>query len=248
MSKDIFILYKPYKDLSTIECLIMSWIISLNDAKQNICFSNEYAGNLLRVSTPTITRAIARLKSLGFINTFQPLGDKRFIHLLNRPEIEDISIQVCDLEGVINLTTPPNHSDYPPNQNEETPSSKRLDPLINLITNNKEDNKDYNTQHTTNEILIEWKEDKRFCKVASMFPENKLKEIKRSYDYFWLFLPENDKLEIERTLPTYIQRNQSNKNYIKQIDKYFESRFWITEETTLSLLKPKPVQQKRFIF
>jgi hypothetical protein len=226
----------------------MSWIISLSDAKQNICFSNEYAGRLLRVSTPTITRAIARLKTLGFINTFQPLGDKRFIHLLNRPEIEDISIQVCDLEGVINLTTPPNQNDYTPNQNEETPSSQRLDPLINMITNNKEDNKDYNTQHTTNEILIEWKEDKRFCKVASMFPENKLKEVKRAYDYFWLFLPENDKLEIERTLPTYIQRNQSNKNYIKQIDKYFESRFWITDETTLSLLKPKQVQPKRFIF
>ena len=188
------------------------------------------------------------MKTLGFINTFQPLGDKRFIHLLNRPEIEDISIQVCDLEGVVNLITPPNHNDYTPNHNDYTPSSQGLDPLITMITNNKEDNKDYNTQHTTNEILIEWKEDKRFCKVASVFPENKLKEIKRAYDYFWLFLPENDKLEIERTLPTYIQRNQTNKNYIKQIDKYFESRFWITDETTLSLLKQKPVQPKRFIF
>ncbi len=53
-----FIIYRPFKDLSTIECLLMSWIISLNDKKRTICFSNEYAGNMLNVSDRTIRTSI----------------------------------------------------------------------------------------------------------------------------------------------------------------------------------------------
>ena len=98
-----FIIYKPYKDLSTTECLLMSWIISLNDAKQAVCFSNQYASKMLKVSIPTITRSVAHLKSLGLINTFQPLGDKRFIHLIKKPELENISLEVCDLDVLVHL-------------------------------------------------------------------------------------------------------------------------------------------------
>ena len=139
----VFIIYKPYKDLSTTECLLMSWIISLNDAKQAICFSNQYASKMLKVSVPTITRSVAQLKSLGFINTFQPFGDKRFIHLIKKPELENISLEVCDLEGVEDLTTPDNQNEYTPNQNDTYPSSQGLNPLITTITNNKEYKKEY---------------------------------------------------------------------------------------------------------
>jgi len=240
MSKDIFIMYKPYKDLSTIECLLMSWIISLNDAKQSICFSNEYAGKVCRTTDRTIRSSISKLKSLGYINTFQT-RDSRFISLVNKPDIEDLSIQVCDLEGEENISTQGGNDFHTDRKN--IPFREE-----NISTYNKEYNKDNNIEHTTNEVLEEWKQDNRFCKIAGMFPETKLKNINRAFDYYWRFLPEKDKLEIERTLPTYIQRNDKNKNYIKQIDNYFECNFWITDETTLSLLRQKQPTKKKFIF
>jgi hypothetical protein len=222
----------------------MSWIISLNDAKQNICFSNEYAGRLLRVSTPTITRAIARLKTLGFINTFQPLGDKRFIHLLNRPEIEDISIQVCDLEGVINLTTPPNQNDYTPNQNEETPSSQRLDPLINMITNNKEDNKDNNDDAVVSsfDFPFSWEKDKAFKDIINQFPQEKRLGLDEAYDMIWTELTDEEKRRVAFIVPHYLQRNIKTPNFVKRVNNYFKERFWETDEITLSLLKDKTKQ------
>lgn len=240
---EIFIIYRPYKDLSWVESMLMSWIISLNDAKQAVCFSNEYASKMLKVSVPTITRSISKLKEKGYINTFQPLGDKRFIHLLNYPEIEVISFQSCDLEGVINMTTPTNHSDYTPNHNDYTPSSQGLDPLITLITNNIEDKKD------NNDTLVSYETDVRFNKIVQQFPKSKQKGIQEAYDYTWLFLKEDDKKEIEKIVPVYIQRNKETPNYIKPINKYFNEKFWITDDISLTLLKTnknKPVKKYKF--
>ncbi len=231
---EVFIVYRPYKHLTWVESMLMSWIVSLNDAKQVVCFSNEYASKLLKVSVPTITRAISKLKSLGLINTFQPLGDKRFIHLLNKPEIEDISFQSCDLEGVINMTTPPNQDDYTPNHNDYTPSSQGLDPLITMITNNKEDKKDNNI------TLASYETDTRFNKIVQLFPKGKQKGIEDAYNYVWLFLKEEDKKQIEKILPVYIQRNKDEPKFIKPVNKYFNEKFWITDDISLSLLKEKP--------
>ena len=228
---EVFIVYRPYKDLSWVESMLMSWIVSLNDAKQVVCFSNEYAGRLLKQSPRNISRAISKLKSLGLINTFQPLGDKRFIHLLKKPDVEDISLQSCDLEGVVNMTTPPNHNDY-------TPSSQGLDPLITMITNNKEDNKDNNI------TLASYEADTRFNKIVGLFPKSKQKGIEEAFNYVWLFLKEDDKKQIEKILPVYIQRNQDEPKFIKPVNKYFNEKFWITDDISLSLLKGKTIKQK----
>ena len=235
---EVFIVYRPYKDLSWVESMLMSWIISLNDAKQVVCFSNEYASKLLKVSIPTITRSISRLKQLEYINTFQPLGDKRFIHLLKKPDVEDISLQSCDLEGIDNMTTPPNHNDYTPNHNDYTPSSQGLDPLITMITNNKEDNKDNNI------TLASYETDTRFNKIVGLFPKSKQKGIEEAFNYVWLFLKEDDKKQIEKILPVYIQRNQDEPKFIKPVNKYFNEKFWITDDISLSLLKGKTIKQK----
>jgi hypothetical protein len=238
-----FIIYRPYKDLSWVESMLMSWIVSLNDAKQAVCFSNDYASKMLKVSIPTITRSVARLKSLGLINTFQPLGDKRFIHLLKKPEVEDISFQSCDLEGVVNMTIPPNQYDYTPNHNDYTPSSQGLEPLITTITNNKEDNKDNNDTQASYETDI------RFNKIVGLFPKSKHKGIDEAFNYTWLFLKEEDKKQIEKILPIYIQRNKDEPKFIKPINKYFNEKFWITDDISLSLLKEnktKPVKNYKF--
>lgn len=234
---DLFIIYKPYKDLSTIECLLMCWIVSLHNARQPVCFSNEYASRVLKVSVSTITRAITNLKSLGFINTFQPLGDRRFIHLLKQPEIEVINLEVCDLEGVINLTTPPNQIDDTPNQIDDTPSSQRRDPLVNLTTNNKEYNKAYNDTNASYDY------DLRFKNIINQFPKSKQKGIEDAYNYTWIFLKEEDKKQIEKVIPLYLKRNEQTPIFIKTIAAYFNDKFWITDEITLNLI-PKPEKKK----
>ena len=236
----VFIIYKPYKDLSKTECLLMSWIISLNDAKQAICFSNQYASKMLKVSIPTITRSVAQLKSLGFINTFQPFGDKRFIHLIKKPELENISLEVCDLEGVEDLITHDNQNEYTPNQNDTYPSSQGLEPIITTITNNIEYKKDNNDTTLY---------DLRFNKIVELFPKSKHKGVDEAYNYTWLFLNDEDKKQIEKILPVYIQRNKQTPNYIKQISNYFNEKFWITDDISLSLLKEnksKPVKKYKF--
>jgi hypothetical protein len=216
----------------------MSWIISLNDAKQAICFSNQYASKMLKVSVPTITRSVAQLKSLGFINTFQPFGDKRFIHLIKKPELENISLEVCDLEGVEDLITHDNQNEYTPNQNDTYPSSQGLEPIITTITNNIEYKKDNNDTTLY---------DLRFNKIVELFPKSKHKGVDEAYNYTWLFLNDEDKKQIEKILPVYIQRNKQTPNYIKQISNYFNEKFWITDEISLSLLKEnKTKPQKRF--
>lgn len=141
---EVFIVYRPYKDLSWVESMLMSWIVSLSDAKQVVCFSNEYAGRLLKQSPRNISRAISKLKSLGLINTFQPLGDKRFIHLLKYPEIEVINLQSCDLEGIDNMTTPHRQDVYTHSHNDYTPTTNVLPPIDKVSINNIEYNKEYN--------------------------------------------------------------------------------------------------------
>jgi len=143
--KEQFIIYKPYKDLSTIECLLMSWIISLNDARQTICFSNEYAGKTLKVSDRTIRSSVSKLKSLGYINTFQT-RDRRFIYLVKYPEIEVINFQSCDLEGVENTSTQEEIVSIQGGNNfhtdrKELPFREEKSSTYN-IDNNKEYNKD----------------------------------------------------------------------------------------------------------
>ena len=238
-----FIIYRPYKDLSWVESMLISWIISLNDAKQAVCFSNEYAGKLLKQSPRNISRSISKLKSLGFINTFQPLGDKRFIHLINKPEIEDISFQSCDLEGVVNMTTPHRQDDYTHSNNDYTPTTNVLHPIDNLSINNKEDNKD------NNDTQASYETDTRFNKIVGLFPKSKQKGIQEAFNYTWLFLNDDDKKQIEKILPVYIQRNKDEPKFIKPINKYFNEKFWITDDISLSLLKEnktKPVKNYKF--
>ena len=54
---EVFIVYRPYKDLSWVESMLMSWIVSLNDAKQVVCFSNEYASKLLKLASKMASAA-----------------------------------------------------------------------------------------------------------------------------------------------------------------------------------------------
>lgn len=228
---EVFIVYRPYKDLSWVESMLMSWIVSLSDAKQVVCFSNEYAGRLLKQSPRNISRAISKLKSLGLINTFQPLGDKRFIHLLKYPEIEVINFQSCDLEGIDNMTTHHRQNDY-------TPTTNHLPPIDNLSINNKEDNKDNNIERASYEM------DTRFNKLVGLFPKSKQVGIEEAFNYVWIFLNEDDKKQIEKILPVYIQRNmKEDPKFIKKVNVYFNERFWIIDDISLSLLngkRPKP--------
>jgi len=238
-----FIIYRPYKDLSWVESMLMSWIVSLNDAKQAVCFSNEYAGRLLKQSPRNISRSISNLKQLGFINTFQPLGDKRFIHLLNKPEVEDISFQSCDLEGIDNMTTPHRQDVYTHSQNDYTPTTNVLPPIDTMSINNKEDNKD------NNDTLASYETDTRFNKIVGLFPKSKQKGIEEAFNYTWLFLNDDDKKQIEKILPVYIQRNNDEPKFIKPVNKYFNEKFWITDDISLSLLKEnktKPVKNYKF--
>ena len=230
--KEAFIVYRPYKDLSTIECLLMSWIISLNDARQTICFSNEYAGKLLKVSDRTIRSSVSKLKSLGYINTFQT-RDRRFIYLNNRPEIENISLEVCNIDGVENTSTQEEIISIQGGKDFHT--DRKIIPLgeENISTYNKEYNKDNNDTTPSYDL--------RFIKILDLFPKSKHKGIDEAYNYTWIFLKEEDKKEIEKILPVYIQRNKQTPNYIKPINKYFNEKFWITDDISLSLInKPKP--------
>jgi len=155
MSNQPFIVFRTYKDLSSTECLLMSWIISLSEAKQVICFSNQYASKRLKVSSKTITRSIKNLKSLGYINTFMSGRETRFIHLLKYPQLEDLSVEVCELNGVEDNSTPDNltidnltidnltidNKSIHPTQNVYTPETNCPDTIDKMSRNNKEQKK-----------------------------------------------------------------------------------------------------------
>jgi hypothetical protein len=240
--KEQFIIYKPYKDLSTIECLLMSWIISLNDARQTICFSNEYAGKTLKVSDRTIRSSVSKLKSLGYINTFQT-RDRRFIYLVKQPELENISLEVCDLLGVENTSTQEEIVSIQGGNNFHTDRKELPFREEKSSTYNIDNNKD------NNDTLASYETDTRFNKIVELFPKSKQKGIEEAFNYTWLFLNDDDKKQIEKILPVYIQRNKDEPKFIKPVNKYFNEKFWITDDISLSLLKgnkTKPLKNYKF--
>ena len=231
-----FIIYRPFKDLSTIECLLMSWIISLNDKKRTICFSNEYAGNMLNVSDRTIRTSISKLKSLGFINTFIT-REKRIIYLVKQPEIKDVSLEVCDIFGEEETSIQGGnnfHTDRKILPHRQENISIREE---NTSTYNKEYNKD------NNDTLASYETDTRFNKIVELFPKSKQKGIQEAFDYTWLFLNDDEKKQIEKILPVYIQRNKDEPKFIKPVNKYFNEKFWITDDISISLLKENKTKQ-----
>jgi hypothetical protein len=106
-----------------------------------------------------------------------------------------------------------------------------------LTTNNKEYNKAYNDTNAS------YENDLRFKTIINQFPKSKQKGIEDAYNYTWIFLKEEDKKQIEKVIPLYIQRNEKTQNFIKTIAKYFNDKFWITDEITLNLI-PKPEKKK----
>lgn len=234
---EVFIVYRPYKHLSPTESLLMSWIISLNDNQRTICFSNEYAGNMLNVSDRTIRSAISKLKSLGFINTFIT-REKRIIYLVRKPEVKDVSVEVCDILGEENTSIQGGKNNLP--DRKELPSRQETISVREEIssTYNKEYNKDNNDTTPCDTDL-------RFNKIVQLFPKGKQIGIQEAYDYVWQFLKEEDKKTIEKILPVYIQRNKETPNYIKPINKYFNEQYWNSDTISLTLLnKPKKVEKK----
>ena len=99
-------------DLNANEKVLLAEIDSLDN--ENHCIaSNDYFSNFLKVSIPTVTRAIKKLCDLGFITTENVDGRHRVIKMIRVP-----------------------------NQNDEADSSKRLTNNINNNINNKVLSKD----------------------------------------------------------------------------------------------------------
>jgi hypothetical protein len=220
----------------------MSWIISLNDARQTICFSNEYAGKTLKVSDRTIRSSVSKLKSLGYINTFQT-RDRRFIYLVKYPEIEVINFQSCDLEWVENTSTQEEIVSIQGGNNFHTDRKELPFREEKSSTYNIDNNKD------NNDTLASYETDTRFNKIVGLFPKSKQKGIEEAFNYTWLFLNDDDKKQIEKILPVYIQRNKDEPKFIKPVNKYFNEKFWITDDISLSLLKgnkTKPLKNYKF--
>lgn len=95
--KDRFIKFRVYEGLSQSECLLMSLIISLNEAGNVICFSNEYASFSLGSSISSVKRDLKKLRDLGYIETTSP-SMKRKIKLINKPKVLDFSIEECEIQ------------------------------------------------------------------------------------------------------------------------------------------------------
>ena len=231
--KDTFITYRPYKDLSTTECLLISWIISLNDSKQSICFSNNYAATRLIQSPRNISRCITSLKDKGFISTFQSGGDKRFIHLKKRPELLVFNSESCDIGGIDNMITPNSQIDYTPNQNVYQDGTNCPSTQDKLSNNNKEYNKEYNkavSAETTTDLVLKQtikkdnKEDEElFTWMFADFNENPI-YFDELYDY-WLKLPprdQNDSAAYANNFVKYMNgKNKKPKLYYYLADKKY---------------------------
>jgi vacuolar-type H+-ATPase subunit I/STV1 len=74
----------------------MSLIISLNEAGNVICFSNEYASFSLGTSISSVKRDLKRLKDLGYITTTSS-NQTRKIKVLTRPKVLDFSVEECEI-------------------------------------------------------------------------------------------------------------------------------------------------------
>ncbi len=129
---NFFIQYRPYKGLNNIECQLMSWIVGLHKQNKTICFTNRYASFVFRVSESTITRGLKGLLDKGYVESYQPYGDKRFIRVLEIPPVEEFNDEVCDLEvsddRVVNMTTGGSQFDEGYSQSDEGG-------VVNLTTN-----------------------------------------------------------------------------------------------------------------
>lgn len=247
MSKTPYIIYRPYKDLSIHERLLMSWVISLNDAKQVICFSNEYAAKMLGVSVPTITRTISNLKSLGYINTFQPNGERRIIHLVRCPELEDINLEVCDLEGVENMTTPHSQIDYPPSSQRLDPLIKLTTPLITEITNNKEYNKEYTKEGSS--VVAPYPTN--FLKLVELYQEDGV-NMERAFMNWNRLDTTQQKMAVDNVgkYLLYLDRSKKNKKNLQfylsdgayawtSVKNFRETKKDLTDKERQDLLKQK---------
>lgn len=133
---EFFIKYRPFEGLDNIECLLLSWIEGLHKSNKPVCFTNRYAGFVLGVSESTITRSLKKLSTNGYITTYQPFGDKRFIKLVELPPIRNFSDEVCELDlpedRVVKMTTGGN-------QNDEGYSQIDEGGVVRLTTNKIED-------------------------------------------------------------------------------------------------------------
>jgi DNA-binding MarR family transcriptional regulator len=136
---EFFIKYRPFQGLDNIECLLMSWIDGLHKSNKPVCFTNRYAGFVLGVSESTITRSLKKLSTNGYITTYQPFGDKRFIKLVELPSIRNFSDEVCELElpedRVVNMTTGGSQNDERYSQNDETGSHTDEGGVVRLTSN-----------------------------------------------------------------------------------------------------------------
>ncbi len=112
------------RSISFVEKSILVVVKNLDKSDDHCRATNNYLADFLQCSVPTITRAIAHLKELGYVE-----------------ETEEWKVGVCrrlrlkiDIEGYPNQNDyTPNQNDYTPNQNDEGVSSKWLDPLIKMI-------------------------------------------------------------------------------------------------------------------
>ena len=91
------------KNISFVEKSILVVVKNLDKGDDHCWATNNYLADFLQCSVPTVTRAIAHLKELGYIE-----------------ETEEWKIGVCRrLRVLIDITEYPNQNDYTPNQNDE---------------------------------------------------------------------------------------------------------------------------------
>ena len=134
------------KSISLIEKGILVVIKNLDKGDSHCWATNNYLAEFLQCSVPTITRAVAHLKKIWYVE-----------------ELEEWKTWVCrKLRVVIDISDYPNQNDYTPNQNDEGtlikmirgsnqndegPSSKWLP---NSIYNNIYNNNKANTENFSN--------------------------------------------------------------------------------------------------
>lgn len=91
------------RNISFVEKSILVVVKNLDKGDDHCRATNNYLADFLQCSVPTVTRAIAHLKELGYIE-----------------ETEEWKIGVCRrLRVLINIADYPNQNDYTPNQNDE---------------------------------------------------------------------------------------------------------------------------------
>ena len=226
-----FIIFQNYDNFKNHENILMSLIVGLHNSNKTICFSNYYASLKCGVTTRTIIRTINDFVEKGYITCDYINNNGRIIKLIKQPPLFDY-VEDCDM-GVTENHTPMTQVHTPMTQSHRGGDR--------VSHNNIEYNIDNNIEASYGDDLIffAWKNDNRFLNVINQFPENKRIGIKEAYDFTWQFLEEKDKLEIEKTLPMYISRNNKDLNYIKSVKNYFNDKFWIKDQITLDLLKKK---------